>query len=402
MVSVHLRLMRAVLCAAGLLCILSFGTTRAAPATGDGPAVHQAQIEARIAWPPQAFRGSDGERHLAYELQITSFQDDDDPLTLVELALYADRARTPFRTVTGPALSALTAQPAKDGGGVPLRSGRGTTLFMWVTLPPGVRPAALRHQLVLRTRKGTLQRADDIPAAVAEAAPVAIAPPVRGGPWLAMEGPGNHLSHHWGGMVAIGGMRTIPQRFAIDWFKLDARNHSLRGTHDGLAATTDADWIGYDQPVLAVGDGVVVDARDGIPNGKPMAPLAPPEDLTARTLYGNFVVLRIAPGVYAHYAHLKTGSLTVRTGQRVRRGAVIGRLGQTGAAGAPHLHFHLSNRPGFEGSEGVPFVIGAFTRLGETRIEDTFDVTKDVALRTPSNRRAVSALPLDGDVVRFR
>lgn len=400
MPSVVTRIARSALCLAGLLCMFSFGA--ASSATGDEPPAHQAQVEARIAWPPQAFRGSDGERHLAYELQLTSFQDDDDPLTLVQLALYADRAGTPLKTVRGPALLALAGRPERDGEGLPLAAGKSITLFMWVALPPGARPATLRDHLLLRTRKGTLQRADDIRTSLVEPSPVAIAPPLRGGPWLAVEGPGNHLSHHWGSMVAIGGKRTIPQRFAIDWFKLDARNHSLRGPHDGLVSTVDEDWIGYDQQVLAVADGVVVDARDGIPNGKPMTPLAPPEDLTARSLYGNFVVLRIAPGVYAHYAHLKAGSLTVRTGQRIHSGAVIGRLGQTGAAGAPHLHFHLSNRPVFEGSEGLPFVIDSFTRIGGTKIEETFDVAKAVELLTPSKTRAKSALPLDGDVVLFR
>ncbi|WP_163616421.1 M23 family metallopeptidase, partial [Klebsiella pneumoniae] len=80
---------------------------------------------------------------------------------------------------------------------------------------------------------------------------------------------------------------------------------SIRGAHASPAATMDADWIGYGRDVLAVRDGVVVDARDGIPDGKPLAPQQVPDDLTARTLYGNFVVLRIAPGVYAHYAHLQ-------------------------------------------------------------------------------------------------
>jgi murein DD-endopeptidase MepM/ murein hydrolase activator NlpD len=202
-------------------------------------------------------------------------------------------------------------------------------------------------------------------------------------------------------MVAINGTLSIPQRFAIDWFGLDTGNHSVRGAHDSLAATTDEDWVGYRHDVLAVADGVVVDARDGAPNGKPLAPETVPDDLTARTLYGNFVILRIAPGVYAHYAHFERGSVAVRIGERVRRGTVIGRLGQSGAAGAPHLHFHLSNRPTFEQSEGLPYVIDAFTALGQSKVEDTFDPAKPVALAPSPKGRRRAEMPLDGSVVTF-
>jgi hypothetical protein len=392
-----------------LLCPFGWpGVLAASPTQASGQAdlaVHQAQIEARILFPPRAVRGSDGVRHLAYELRISSFQDEDDPLNLVQVALFADRSTIPLKVVKGDALFGLTAGQSKGrvaSEGVPIASGKSITLFLWVALPPGARPRTLRHQLSLRTRKGTLQAADNFQTPVLEADPIQIAPPLRGGPWLAVEGPGNHLSHHWGGSVALNGSLTVPQRFATDWFKLDERNHSLRGAHGALASTVDEDWLGYDQEVLAVSDGVVVDARDGIPNGKPLAPQETPQDLTARNLYGNFVVLRVAPGVYAHYAHLKTGSVKVRAGQHVRRGTIIGRLGQTGAAGAPHLHFHISNKPIFETSEGIPFIIGSFTRVGRTTIGDTFDSTRSADLARPSPRKARLELPLDGDIVLFR
>ena len=134
-------------------------------------------------------------------------------------------------------------------------------------------------------------------------------PVYTGGPWLAGEGPGNHLSHHWGSLVAIDGQVTIPQRYAIDWFGLDAAGHALRPASGPVNKTTDADWIGFGAYVLAVADGVVRDARDGVADGVPLAPQVQPDDLTARTVYGNFVVLEIAPNVFAHYAHLRNGSV---------------------------------------------------------------------------------------------
>jgi murein DD-endopeptidase MepM/ murein hydrolase activator NlpD len=364
--------------------------------------VHQAQVEARVRAAPRAVAGSDGKRHLAYELQITSFYAGDAPLRLTRLAIFLDGGKVPLKTVEGEELLSMLGQPAGDAKtGIPIANGASRTLFLWLTLPAGAHPASLRHQLSFRADKDALQRADDVRTPVIAAPPVQIGPPLRGGRWLAVEGPGNHLSHHWGSVVAIDGTLSIPQRYAIDWFGLDAGNHSIRGAHHGPAGTTDADWIGYGAEVLAVSDGVVVDARGGIANGTPLAPQEAPDDLTARSLYGNFVVLRIAPGVYAHYAHLQAGSVKLRVGQRVRRGAVIGRLGQTGSAGAPHLHFHISDRPGFERSEGLPFVIDGFTLLGGTKIEESFDPAVSVALRPASTRTHRAEMPLDGDLVAF-
>ena len=366
--------------------------------------VHQAQVEARILWAPRVVPGSDGQRHLAYELRITSAQDGDDPLKLVRIAVFADKGMAPLATVEGAGIGALLSQqPPEDAprDGVAIGTGRSRTFFFWLSLPPGPPPAFLRHQLVFRTGNGETARADNVDATILRAPAIRIGPPLRGGRWLAVEGPGNHRSHHWGGSVAIDGKLTIPQRFAIDWFGLDEGNHSVRGAHDALASTVDADWVGYGHEVLAVADGVVVDARDGIPNGKPMAPQETPDDLTARTLYGNFVVLKIAPDTYVHYAHLQSGSLAVKVGQKMKRGAVLGRLGQTGAAGAPHLHFHVSDRPTFEQSEGLPFLIDAFVQLGQASIEDTFDPARPVDLPASQPRPHRSELPLDGSIVMF-
>lgn len=61
--------------------------------------------------------------------------------------------------------------------------------------------------------------------------------------------------------------------------------------------------------------------------------------------YGRRVVLghRLPDGLEAYtvYAHLAPGSVRVRAGQRVGAGAVLGRVGQSGRATTPHLHFEI-------------------------------------------------------------
>jgi len=56
--------------------------------------------------------------------------------------------------------------------------------------------------------------------------------------------------------------------------------------------------------------------------------------------YGLTIVLQHADGLETRYAHLS--SLDVRVGEEVRTGQVIGRVGSTGRATGPHLHFEVT------------------------------------------------------------
>jgi murein DD-endopeptidase MepM/ murein hydrolase activator NlpD len=58
--------------------------------------------------------------------------------------------------------------------------------------------------------------------------------------------------------------------------------------------------------------------------------------------YGRVVEIAHARGVVSLYAHLRR--IAVVPGARVRRGAVVGRVGSTGDSTGPHLHFELRVR----------------------------------------------------------
>jgi murein DD-endopeptidase MepM/ murein hydrolase activator NlpD len=58
--------------------------------------------------------------------------------------------------------------------------------------------------------------------------------------------------------------------------------------------------------------------------------------------WGKLVVVRHADGVQTLYAHLD--SISVRTGWVVSGGTVLGRVGATGNATGPHLHFEVHVR----------------------------------------------------------
>ncbi len=130
-----------------------------------------------------------------------------------------------------------------------------------------------------------------------------------------------------------------------------------------------------------------------------------PADITLETVDGNHVILEIGDGVYAFYAHLGRGSVSVAEGDRVTAGQQIGTLGNSGNTSAPHLHLHLMTRSSALVADSIPYGLDAFTLEGRLD-EETWSATDDLAgpwdvhpVDDPGGRS--SQLPLDLSVVTF-
>ncbi|HSJ76076.1 MAG TPA: M23 family metallopeptidase [Gemmatimonadales bacterium] len=97
-------------------------------------------------------------------------------------------------------------------------------------------------------------------------------------------------------------------------YRADPMTHG-RGNHQGIDIAAP-----YGQPVHASGDGLVLQAGD-------------------QGGYGKAVFLAHGYGLTSRYGHMS--AITVRPGQRVKRGDVIGRVGSTGRSTGPHLHYEV-------------------------------------------------------------
>jgi murein DD-endopeptidase MepM/ murein hydrolase activator NlpD len=63
------------------------------------------------------------------------------------------------------------------------------------------------------------------------------------------------------------------------------------------------------------------------------------EKYVAAPTAGTVVVVDHGGGQQTFYSHLS--SLSVKVGQKVTRGQVVGRVGNTGVSTGPHLHFEV-------------------------------------------------------------
>ena len=156
------------------------------------------------------------------------------------------------------------------------------------------------------------------------------------------------------------------ERYAIDYLQLRPDGGAVHGRPNKPESYP---YFGTD--ILAVAEGPVVAALDGLPE---QIPRKSPAGLPLEQYGGNHIVQDIGDGNYAFYAHLKTGSLKVKEGDRLTTGQVIAGLGNTGNSDAPHLHFHVMSTPDPLRSDGLPFVFKSF-RL-DSRIASTVDLER--------------------------
>ncbi len=74
-----------------------------------------------------------------------------------------------------------------------------------------------------------------------------------------------------------------------------------------------------------------------------------------RAVTGNLVVIKHQGDEYSAYAHLKQGSVRVKSGDIVKQGQQIAEVGDTGDYYMAHLHFQISNDVDLLLSRSVPF-----------------------------------------------
>jgi murein DD-endopeptidase len=355
------------------------------------PGRHDFAVDAPVQ--PMAVR-VDGHWQVSYELHLTNTSHGE--LRLTDAAVLGEPGETPLADLSGTVLAADlategTVAPAKTDPAL-IAPGRQAVLFLDIAVPGPQVPRVLRHRFsytAANDDKTLTQWSNEL--AVGSTKPSLIAPPLRGGPWVAIHSPAWPRGHRRVFYTRAGRAR-LPGRFAVDFVKVDDKGRMSAGDPDLVS-----DAFGYGDDVLAVADATVAAVHDGMDEASRIsARTTPPPDQDA----GNYVALRLPDGRFAFYEHLKKGSVRVAAGDKVRTGEVIGSLGFSGESTGPHLHFHVADASTPLGAEGRPFEIRSYRKLGHYD-----DISKLGSAWIPSatgkSATRVGEWPDGNDVVAF-
>jgi Peptidase family M23 len=353
---------------------------------------------------PQPVLATDGRYHLIYELELTNTKNVAATLRRVEV-LGAGRIIASYagKTLLG-RLRTLAPQPAKS---LVIKPDVSRLLFIELSFPSrGAVPLVLTHRFqLLGAADPGATRATPLVYTVARvpikrASPPMLGPPLAGSGWVDLNGCCNAGITHRGSFQSLDGGLFDAQRFAIDWMRLNAKGELVNGN-----PRVNTNYPDYGAKVLAVANAKVAGTLDDLPDQEPGALPDPASFTTVESVGGNNVVLNLGHGVYALYAHLIMGSITVHRGQRVRRGQVLGELGNSGNTTAPHLHFQLMNAPADLASEGLPYVIDGYSVAGRMdRDPAEADSVTGIWAHEPlgAGRVETGRFPLNLDIVDFR
>lgn len=349
--------------------------------------------------------GTDGQQHIVYELVITNTNATTATLNKVSVLDASGKGKV-IASFEGDAL--LSRLRMMIGGAAKTTSieQSATRLFLIdISLPAGAAvPSRLVHRLDLLAGPGPAPA----PAVAMDyvAAPInisralrVIGPPLRGQHWIDTNGccePGG--AHRATGLPVNGGL-YFAQRFAIDWMQLDKDGRLVHGD-----ASNVNNYTCYGADILAVADGTVIQIQNDLDDQKPGV-LPDPSTITVDNVDGNHVILDLGGGVYAFYAHMQKNGVAVNVGDHVKRGQVLGKLGNTGNTSAPHLHFQLMDGPSALGAQGIPYEIDSFQLAGKVNKAE-FDAAPGIAgdwskglLASPSPR--TKQFPMDLNIVNF-
>lgn len=160
------------------------------------------------------------------------------------------------------------------------------------------------------------------------------------------------------------------QEFAMDLVganQKDAASFTAISRPNPMALTDYGIW---GREVYAVGDGLVVEMGDRFPEKLMSDPVKfnqpdyvkgvlkelIPQIGWTNAAAGNYVVIDHLNGEFSVYCHLQEGSIRVRMADKVRKGMVIAKVGNTGNSSAPHLHFQLTDSRSFFTANGLPMM----------------------------------------------
>ena len=218
--------------------------------------------------------------------------------------------------------------------------------------------------------------------------------PLRG-EWMTPNTPGKKVPSH--------GTDMLGQRYAYDFWQVDWKINNFKfcdGSNfkyyfRGIPLEKCYCW---GKEVFAPCDGKIVKSEDGCKERNPVnfftdifavlknALTFKPKKkgFNIHSFIGNYIIMEIAEDRFAFFAHFQNGSITVRSGDNVEKGQILGKVGHSGNSTAPHLHFHIMDNVDLLKAKGRPCVFEQY----EIFKEDRWEIIKN-------------GVPSDKDIIKY-
>ncbi|OBJ46091.1 peptidase M23 [Mycolicibacterium mucogenicum] len=373
--------------------------TSSSPTTSAGAEPIVTPVLVDVVAEPVPVPATDGKVHLAYELLLTNTS----PELVTVDSIAAMGPAGPLLQLSGAGLAYWTRTMGTRVSTNDLGPGQRSIVWLDVKLDAASAvPQHLSHRVVVKVPKPMPPLVPPVvtenvaPVTVSDHKPVVLDPPLRGSGWLDANGCCDMTPHRMA-LNPIDGKLWAAERFAIDYEQLRADGQLFSGDR----AKTES-YLYFGSDVHAVADGPVVAVLDGLPE---QVPGVDPTGLTLAQYGGNHVVQDIGNGNFAFYAHLKTGTVKVKPGDRLTTGQVLGNVGNTGNSSAPHLHFHVMSASDPLRADGLPFVFRSFKltdRLANMAAVDALEAGGPPRLEPGFTARAENNVsPLNLDVMTY-
>jgi hypothetical protein len=161
------------------------------------------------------------------------------------------------------------------------------------------------------------------------------------------------VNYHFYASVHKGAATNRAMAYAVDL----VRTNRWGFTTKGFVPRTNDGYLIFGEPVVSPVAGRVAAVTDGIMDNTPFCRKYPYN-------VGNNVVIRVEQ-TYIVLGHIKNGSITVKVGDRVQPGDVVGRVGNSGLSERPHLHMQASRCEDgdYWKGEGVPLLFNGSVPL---------------------------------------
>jgi len=128
-----------------------------------------------------------------------------------------------------------------------------------------------------------------------------------------------------------------PWQYALDFFII-LNDQSYENQGEQLE-----DFYCFGAPILSPVHGDVVRIYDRLPDNAP-------GEVDTKNNWGNFILIKLASGLFLMLAHLQQASIKVKEGEHVSPGKQLAACGNSGRSPQPHLHMQIQQKAELDSS----------------------------------------------------